>query len=316
MGPEPTDEVDVASDERALMTEGSVGGRLLRAAERVRILREQIEAARARHRSVDVGLRAVERDSEIGGSLLAGALAYRLFVFLLPFTVFLVVGLGVYAEATDQSTAEVATDVGLTELVAREIADAASDSARWWVLLASIPILAYAIGQLYRSISIVHALAYERSGRAAKVKPRSIALFALAILGQVAGSDLAAALSADSVLGGVVGGLVSAAIVSALWLAVTQLFPHGTATLRDRVPGSLLYGFGTLAIVLFNALFVGWLIEERQDSYGALGAAAALLFSMYLTGRLIVTAAVLNAVLADRSPGPGRPAGSYGNRGE
>jgi uncharacterized BrkB/YihY/UPF0761 family membrane protein len=42
---------------------------------------------------------------------------------------------------------------------------------------------------------------------------------------------------------------------------------------------------------------IGWLIDERQDSYGALGAAAALLFSMYLTGRLIVGAAVLNATI-------------------
>ena len=50
----------------------------------------------------------------------------------------------------------------------------------------------------------------------------------------------------------------------------------------------MLYGVGTLALYLFNALVIGWLIEEREDSYGALGAAAALLFSMYLTGRLIV----------------------------
>ena len=301
MGPEPTEEVDVASDERAPMTEGTIGGRLLRAAERVRILREQIEATRASHRSVDVGLRAVERDSEIGGGLLAGALAYRLFVFLLPFAVFLVVGLGVYSDATDQDPAAVARDLGLTRLVAGEIGDAASDSARWWVLLASVPILAYAVGQLYRSISIVHALAYEGSGRVVKIRPRSIGLFALAMLGQVLAANFAGALVAESVLGGVAGVVVSAALVAALWLAVTGLFPHGTTTVAERVPGALLYGLGTLAIYLFNAVLIDWLIEERQDSYGALGVAAALLFSMYLTGRLIVGAAVLNAVAARRS---------------
>lgn len=301
MGPEPTEEVDVASDERAPMTEGTIGGRLLRAAERVRILREQIEATRASHRSVDVGLRAVERDSEIGGGLLAGALAYRLFVFLLPFAVFLVVGLGVYSDATDQDPVAVARDLGLTRLVAGEIGDAASDSARWWVLLASVPILAYAVGQLYRSISIVHALAYEGSGRVVKIRPRSIGLFALAMLGQVLAANFAGALVAESVLGGVAGVVVSAALVAALWLAVTGLFPHGTTTVAERVPGALLYGLGTLAIYLFNAVLIDWLIEERQDSYGALGVAAALLFSMYLTGRLIVGAAVLNAVAARRS---------------
>jgi uncharacterized BrkB/YihY/UPF0761 family membrane protein len=275
----------------------SVAGRVLAAAERVRILREQIDEARARHPSVDIGLAAVERDSEIGGGLLAGALAYRLFVFLLPFAVFLVVGLGVYADATDQDTAEVANDLGLTRIVAREIASAASDSARWWVLVASVPVLAYAIGQLYRSIAIVHALAYEGSGRAVKIKPRSIGLFGLAVVGQVAVSNVAGVLSTDSVLAGALGVALAVACVAALWLAASELFPHGAATPAQRVPGALLYGVGNLALYLFNTFLIGWLIEERQDSYGALGGAAALLFSMYLVGRLIVTSAVLNATI-------------------
>jgi membrane protein len=271
----------------------------------VRILREQIEEARARHRSVDIGVATVERDSEIGGSLLAGALAYRLFVFLLPFAVFLVVGLGLYADATDRSTAAVADDLGLTQVVAREIAGAANDSARWWVLIASVPILAYAIGQLFRSVSIVHALAYEGSGRAVKIKPRSIGLFGLAVVGQVAVSNVAGALSADSVLGGVLGVVFAVAAVAGLWLGVSQLFPHGASSVTERLPGALLYGVGNLAIFLFNTLFVGWLIEERHDSYGALGVAAALLFSMYLIGRLIVTSAVLNATIARRAAAAG-----------
>ena len=45
------------------------------------------------------------------------------------------------------------------------------------------------------------------------------------------------------------------------------------------------------------------LVEERADTYGALGVATALLFSLYLVGRLIVGSAVLNATLdARRQP--------------
>ena len=303
MAAEPPERAEDTGSEREAAAGKSLGARLLRAAERVRILREQIEAARARHRSVDIGLSAVERDSEVGGGLLAGALAYRLFVFLLPFAVFLVVGLGVYADATDQSTAQVAGDLGLTQLVAREIESAASDSARWWVLLISVPILAYAVGQLFRSVSIVHALAYEGSARAVTIAPRSIGLFGLAIAGQVVAANIAGALSTDSVLGGALGVAVAVVFVSGLWLGVSELFPHRSATLAERVPGAILYGVGTLAVYLFNALLIGWLIETRADSYGALGAAAALLFSMYLTGRLIVGAAVLNATVAARASG-------------
>jgi uncharacterized BrkB/YihY/UPF0761 family membrane protein len=299
MPDEPLEPAEAPEPE--VMAGRTLAGRTLAAAERVRILREQIEEARARHRSVDIGLATVERDSEIGGSLLAGALAYRLFVFLLPFAVFLVVGLGVYADATDQSAASVAGELGLTQIVAREISGAANDAARWWVLVISVPILAYATGQLFRSVSIIHALAYEGTGRAVKIRPRSIGLFGLAIVGQATVSNVAGALSVDSVLGGVIGVALAVAAVAGLWLAVSQLVPHGSATLTQRIPGAVLYGVGNLALYLFNTLFIGWLIQERQDSYGALGAAAALLFTMYLVGRLIVTSAVLNATIARRA---------------
>jgi uncharacterized BrkB/YihY/UPF0761 family membrane protein len=278
----------------------TIAGRVLATAERVRILREQIEEARARHRSVDVAFATIERDSEIGGSLLAGALAYRLFVFLLPFAVFVVVGLGLYAGATDQSTAEVAGEIGMTRIIATQVSSAASDSARWWVLVVSVPVLAYAIGQLYRSIAIVHALAYDGSGRAVKLLPRSIGLFGLAVIGQAVAVNVATALSRGSIFAVLLGIAIGVVSVSALWLGVTELFPHATASLTERIPGAVLYGVGTLALYLFNAVVIGWLIEEREDSYGALGAAAALLFSLYLTGRLIVASAALNAVVLGR----------------
>ncbi len=52
--------------------------------ERGHRLRAQAEGARSSHASVDVGFSLFENDSAIGGGLLAGALAYRLFVLLLP----------------------------------------------------------------------------------------------------------------------------------------------------------------------------------------------------------------------------------------
>lgn len=280
------------------MAGSTVGARLLQAAERVRILREQIEAARERHRSVDVGLRAVERDSEIGGSLLAGAIAYRLFVFLLPFALFLVAGLGLYSDATDREADDLAQDVGVTRLVAEQLATAASDTARWWVLLFTVPILAYAVAQLFRSVAIVHALAFAGTGRGTRVLPRSVGLFAAAAMGQFVVVNCVGLLHERSLAAMLAGVVVAVAALAALWLGVTELVPHGAATRRDRLPGAVLYAVGSLGLYVFNALLIGWLVESRADTYGALGAAAALLFTMYLSGRLIVATAVLNAVVA------------------
>jgi membrane protein len=58
-------------------------------------LRARVEDASSRHKSLEVGLSILERDSSIGGGLLAGALAYRLFVLLLPSALFLVSAVGI-----------------------------------------------------------------------------------------------------------------------------------------------------------------------------------------------------------------------------
>jgi hypothetical protein len=75
----------------------SVLQRLALAPRRVRALRGQIERARVHSGPLDAALATIARDSEIGGPILAGAVASRLFVFGLPLGFFLVSGLGVLA---------------------------------------------------------------------------------------------------------------------------------------------------------------------------------------------------------------------------
>ena len=49
---------------------------------------------------------------------------------------------------------------------------------------------------------------------------------------------------------------------------------------------------------VFNVYVTTRLVEDRADTYGALGIAAALLLSLVIVGRLIVVSAELNALLA------------------
>ena len=83
--------------------EPTVASRVARSLAHARILRTRVENARVHHSSLDLGFSIVERDSSIGGGLLAGALAYRLFVLLLPSALLFVSGLGLYAGAADKS---------------------------------------------------------------------------------------------------------------------------------------------------------------------------------------------------------------------
>jgi len=56
-------------------------------------------------------------------------------------------------------------------------------------------------------------------------------------------------------------------------------------------------GAGLLCVNVFNVYITTRLVEDRANTYGALGIAAALLLSLVLVGRVIVVAAELNAAL-------------------
>ena len=128
-----------------LENEPTVAGRLARWIELRRILQTRADAARARHASIDLGFSLVERDSSIGGGLLAGALAYRLFVLLLPTSLLLVSGLGLYAGSVDKSPSTVAKEAGLHGLIASEVSQTASSRARGVVFLLMVPAVLYAL---------------------------------------------------------------------------------------------------------------------------------------------------------------------------
>ena len=54
---------------------------------------------------------------------MAGALAYRLFIWLLPFALVVVGGIGVAADVSSESPASAARSLGLTGIVANSVAE-------------------------------------------------------------------------------------------------------------------------------------------------------------------------------------------------
>ncbi len=280
--------------------EPTVAGRLARSIQRARILRAHVEAARSRHHSIDVGFVLAERDSAIGGALLAGALAYRLFVLLLPTALLLVSGLGIVAGTVDQSPAEVARDAGLHGLIASEVASAASGRHRGLVFALMVPAVAYATFTLNTAVAKVHALAWHGSARRVRVTPRGVCVFAAALVLDVAAAWIVGWIRRGDQLGGLAMLLVYLVLVGGAWLAVSAQLPRRPVRWSALLPGATVVGAGLLFVNVFNVYVTTRLVENRADTYGALGIAAALLFSLVLVGRLIVLSAEVNAVLDER----------------
>lgn len=274
--------------------------RLQRWRERGGSAKARIEAARARHASVEFCWSLYESDSSIGGGLLAGALAYRLFVLLLPTSLLLVSGLGLYAGAADKSTRQVTKEAGLHGLFASNVAATASSSARSLVFVLMIPAVLYAAAKLYRALAIVHGIVWHSTGRFGRTTRRGVGVLLAVLLATVAATEIVSLIRRHDQLGGLSALAAYTVVVGGAWLALSLELPHGDAGWTALVPGALLVGSGLLAVNVFNVYVTARLVEDRANTYGALGVATALLFSLVLVGRVAVVSAELNAVLYRR----------------
>jgi uncharacterized BrkB/YihY/UPF0761 family membrane protein len=280
-----------------IQVEPTVAGRIARWTERARIVRAGVEAARADHTTVDFGFKLVERDSSIGGGLLAGALAYRLFVLLLPSALLFVSGLGLYADTVDKSPGTVAKETGLHGLIASQVASTASSNKRWIIFILMIPAVLYALTKLQRAIAIVYAIVWHGSGRGVRTKPKDVGVLGLAVLLIIASAQTVGWIRRNDQFVGISSLAVYLVVVGGAWLVLSMRLPHRDVHWLALVPGALLVGAGLLCVNVFNVYITTRLVEDRANTYGALGIAAALLLSLVLVGRVIVVAAELNAAL-------------------
>ena len=69
------------------------------------------------------------------------------------------------------------------------------------------------------------------------------------------------------------------------------------------MPGALLCGLGIELLHVLTAYVLEPYAVAKEGTYGAMGAAAALLLGLFLLSRLIVAGAVLNATLWERQQG-------------
>jgi uncharacterized BrkB/YihY/UPF0761 family membrane protein len=272
------------------------------AREEGRRLAERAEAERERHRSVDALYEMADRDAEVGGGLIAAALAYRLFIWLLPVALVAVAGLGIAADASSGSPEDAAESLGFEGLISNSVANAAESPNRWYALLIGIPILVWATRSLLRALIGAHRLVWG-DVRTSVTKPtivRSLEFLGL-LLCLAAVSAAASALRSWSTIPGLAATVVAVAPYAGLWLVIALRLPHGEAPWTALVPGALVYGVGTEIVHGVIAYVITPWALAKQGTYGALGLAAALLLCLFLISRLVVSSAVVNATLWERS---------------
>jgi uncharacterized BrkB/YihY/UPF0761 family membrane protein len=85
--------------------------------------------------------------------------------------------------------------------------------------------------------------------------------------------------------------------LAGLWLLLSLRLPHSTASWRALLPGAFLVAIGFQAVHGLILFLLGPKLEKATSLYGGLGVVATLLFFMYVVGRIVVTAPILNSSL-------------------
>lgn len=268
---------------------------------RVERISERAQEERGRRGWVDAIFEVVDRDGEVAGGIIAGALAYRLFIWLLPAGLVFVGGLGVIADAVSDSPKGVASNLGIGGIVSSSLDSASNSHSPWYSLIVGVPILLYATRSVLRVLIGTHRLAW---GDVRGARPKPTFVDATKLLGVLVGylvlAGLAAWARAHSHAAGLVATIVVIVGFGGLWLWTSTQLPHREAGWMDLVPGALAVGIGVGILQVLAAYLLAPYALQKQGTYGALGLAAALLLGLWVLGRLLVGGAEINATLWER----------------
>ena len=268
----------------------------------------RVEDARPRIPALDAAFDVRTWDQEVGGGLLAGALAFRLFLWLVPFAFVLVLTLGSLVRDDVLTQQDLAQRFGIAGVVARYVGDASQRSASNQVFLLLLGLYALYLASLgsVRALRVTHLLAWRMpitrfhgTWRAALWFVVVTTLFTLA-------TSMINALR-DAQPGPSILLLLALAIgVGGVWLFASWKLPHpDDVPLQGLVPGALVFALGTGVMHFVTVLWYAHKVAHSTELYGALGAAVGLLAWLYILGRLTIASAVVNASLWRRKHGPG-----------
>jgi uncharacterized BrkB/YihY/UPF0761 family membrane protein len=277
--------------------------------ERLRALasdwRSRLELARTRVPLVDVAFGLVYRSRPVALGMLASAIAFRLFLMLLPLAYVAASALSFLSADDPGGTARLGRRAGLSALVADSVVGAvrSSERGRWLALAFGIGATLWAASGLTTVLRGVHALAWGLP----QPRRRGSARLVLGLVGAVALfaviTSLAASARATSAELGLAATVAAGATYFAVWMAASWSLPRPAVPLTALVPGALLFALGLQVYHVLIAYYFVPKMARTSAVYGSLGVALVVLAALSLVGLLVVAAAEVNAVLWERRTG-------------
>jgi uncharacterized BrkB/YihY/UPF0761 family membrane protein len=298
---EPGPPIAPDADEQAASDAGRIARARRSAAELETRARKEFDRAREQHATVRLAVQAFESDRRRAGGLLAGGLAYRIFLWQIPLALFLVSAFGLATELSGDDPADLARKTGMTAALAGAISQAvaASQSARWWLLILGAFLTVWAGRGVYRGVRLLSELAWDtRAPRGSSLKG-SLAVTGFGVLA-VALQAFLPKISETLGLPAVVRFALGLILATSLAFAVLRLLPRADVPWTSILPGAVLIGVGIRLLGLAASTYFAYRLDHSSDLYGALGLAVVMMLFLFLVARLFVAAQFLNSTLHRR----------------
>jgi uncharacterized BrkB/YihY/UPF0761 family membrane protein len=249
---------------------------------------------------LDVSLRIYQRDRQAAGTIVGSALAFRLFLFFVPLTLFVVGLLGFAARWFD--AAEINDAAGLGGTVAAQINTAMAQpaSTSWVATLAGL------VGMIWagRSLSKVMVSASCLAWRLPVTTKASVRVIG-SVVGLVVGIALVAAvinlIRRDLGLGAAsLSFLAVAAIYATAWMAMSLVLPRATRDPGALLPGAVFVGVVLAGMQAIAQLYIPDKLDRVSALYGALATTIVTLGWFFFLGRAMVFGMALDAAIFER----------------
>ena len=287
------------------MDEGqSTGIDSLRDRSRGTIVASQARAAevleRHQHRPVvATSLLMYQRDRAMAGLVVSSALAFRLFLFMVPLLLFVVGIVGFLGDLIDEENLD---NVGIGGTLAAQIDSALSqqNATRWLAVFVGLFGVAVTGRSLSRVLVAASCLAWQLPVRT-KASLRAVAVIVGLLFGILAAAAIVNRLRLDHGLALAGLSLAGASAVYAVaWLAMSLVLPKSTPDPGSVIPGTVLFAAVLTALQAVSALYVPGKLERASQVYGTIGLVVVSLGWLFIVSRTMVLSMVLNATVHEQ----------------
>lgn len=269
-------------------------------------MRDRLETWADRHAVMRVALDVRQRFLDLQGAIVSAAVTLHLFLSLFPLLLVATAVVGFIAAKGNDVAGSVVDTLGLTGAAATTVTDAVAAAERSRRAASIVGLL----GLVWSALGVAGAMktaidrAWQAKGRG--LRDRAISLLWLLGAGLLVSAFLFVTGLVVSVLPGWAASLAIVFTVAGhvlLFWWTFHLLGAVNVGWRPHLPGAIAVGIGFQVLTIVGAIVVPHTVASSSALYGSIGVVFAVVAWLFVFGRLLVYACILNVVLYERSAG-------------